>query len=117
MHELSIAQSLLTIIQEEMAKHNVSKLLKVKIKYGQLSAIIPEALQTAFEILTIDTPLAGAEIIAEEIPLKLKCKQCKQEFCPQEGEAMFATCPYCQAEFGHEVITGKELFIEEIEAE
>ena len=60
MHELSVAESLIKIITEEMAKHNLDKLLKVKVVYRQLSAIVPEALDTAFEVLTLGTPLAGA---------------------------------------------------------
>ncbi|MDQ7031619.1 MAG: hydrogenase maturation nickel metallochaperone HypA [Desulfonauticus sp.] len=117
MHELSIAQSLLDIIKEEMAKNNVTKLLKVKIKYGQLSAIVPEALQTAFKVLTADTPLEHAKIIAEEVPLRARCRKCKKEFTPDPDEFVIIYCPYCKAEFGHEIISGKELIIEEIEAE
>ena len=36
MHELSVAESLIKIITEEMAKYNLDKLLKVKMVYGQL---------------------------------------------------------------------------------
>ncbi|SDN31292.1 hydrogenase nickel incorporation protein HypA/HybF [Desulfonauticus submarinus] len=117
MHELSVAESLLKIIKEEMAKHNVNKLIRVKIKYGQISAIVPEALQTAFQVLTADTPLEGAEIITEEVPLKARCRVCKREFTPDPDEFVVIYCPYCKAEFGHEIISGKELIIEEIEAE
>ncbi|HCO11895.1 MAG TPA: hydrogenase maturation nickel metallochaperone HypA [Desulfonauticus sp.] len=117
MHELSIAQSLLEIIKEEMAKHNVSKLLKVKIKYGRITNIVPEALDTAFKVLTVDTPLAEAKIITEEVPLRARCRKCKKEFSPDPDEVLIVYCPYCEAEFGHEIISGKELIIEEIEAE
>jgi hydrogenase nickel incorporation protein HypA/HybF len=60
MHELSIAQNLLAIIQEEMHKHGTPRLISVKVRHGRLSAIVPEALEMAFEALTIDSPLAGA---------------------------------------------------------
>ncbi|MCA1742665.1 MAG: hydrogenase maturation nickel metallochaperone HypA [Desulfonatronovibrio sp.] len=116
MHEMSIAHSLVGIIQQEMAKHEVTKLLRVKVKYGRISAIVPEALETAFEAMTMDTELKGATLEIEEIPLVAKCRECHKEFSP-EGDLMIMTCPHCSAEFGHEIISGKELYIDELEAE
>ncbi len=117
MHEMSIAQNLIQIIDEEMQKHEVHKLNKVKVVHGQLSHIVPEALETAFEVLTQGTRMQGAAIALEEKPLRAKCRECGREFSPEGDDLMIMTCPYCQTEFGHEILSGKELFIEEIEAE
>jgi hydrogenase nickel incorporation protein HypA/HybF len=117
MHEMSIAQNLIQIIDEEMKKHEVHKLNTVKVVHGQLSHIVPEALETAFEVLTQGTRMQGAAITLEEKPLKAKCRECGREFSPEGEDLMIMTCPYCQTEFGHEILSGKELFIEEIEAE
>lgn len=117
MHELSIAESLLKIIQEEMSKRELTRLLRVKIVYGQISAIVPEALETAFEILTIKTPLAGAVMDIEVKPMVVRCRECGHEFTPAEEERLFMPCPQCGTELGHEIISGRELYIEHIEAE
>lgn len=117
MHEMSIAQNLIQIIDEEMQKHEVHKLNKVKIVHGQLSHIVPEALETAFEVLTQGTRMQGAAISLEEKPLRAKCRECGREFSPEGEDLIIMTCPSCQTEFGHEILSGKELFIEEIEAE
>lgn len=117
MHELSIAESLLKIIGEEMEKHGVTRLTKVKIVCGQMSAIVPEALEMAFEVLTAGTPQEGAEIILEQRPVRVKCRECGQEFCPSKEEMYLMPCPHCDTELGHEMLSGKELFIEHIEAE
>lgn len=61
MHELSIAESLIKIIGEEMNKHGLTKLLSVQIIYGQISAIVPEALETAFEVLAHGTPFCRSQ--------------------------------------------------------
>ncbi|MFW5731368.1 MAG: hydrogenase maturation nickel metallochaperone HypA [Desulfonatronovibrionaceae bacterium] len=116
MHEMSIAHSLVGIIEQEMARHEVTRLIRVKIKYGRISAIVPEALQTAFEAMTMDTPLQGAVLETQEVPLVARCRECGREFSPQ-GDLMIMTCTHCQAEFGHEIISGKELYIDELEAE
>lgn len=117
MHELSIAESLIKIIREEMAKHGLSKLLTAKIVHGQISAIVPEALETAFEILTVGTPLEGAVIELETRPMVVRCRDCGHEFSPSQEERFLMPCPQCGTELGHEIIAGRELFIEHIEAE
>jgi hydrogenase nickel incorporation protein HypA/HybF len=117
MHELSIAESLIKIIGEEMAKHGLKKLHTVKIVYGQISAIVPEALETAFEILTVNTPFAGAKMEIEVKPMVVRCRQCGQEFSPSQEERLIMPCPQCATELGHEIISGRELYIENIEAE
>ena len=115
MHELSIAQSLLAIIQEEMQKHGMPRLSSVKVKYGRLSAVVPDALAMSFEALTMDSPLAGARLDTEEIPLVLRCRACDKQFSPETSDYVFAPCPACGEELGHSVVSGKELYIEYLE--
>ena len=117
MHEMSIAQSLIHIVEQEMAKNNARKLLRVKISYGRISAIVPEALQTAFQALTRQTPLDGAVLETSEVPLKVRCRECGTEFSPEDHDLLIMTCTSCGSEFGHEVLSGRELMIEEMEVE
>ncbi len=117
MHELSIVESLLKIIGDEMGKHNLTKLIKVKVVYGEMSAIVPEALETGFEALTINTPFEGAQIEIEAKPIVVRCRECKNEFSPSREDKFLMPCPACEAELGHEIISGRELYIEHIEAE
>ncbi|WP_428568973.1 MAG: hydrogenase maturation nickel metallochaperone HypA [Solidesulfovibrio sp. DCME] len=116
MHELSIAQSLLALIEDEMAKHGKDTLVTVKVRHGRLSAIVPEALDMAFTALTMDTRLATARLVLEENPVVLRCRACGREFSPQ-GKSAFAPCPACGEELGHTVLSGRELYIEYLELE
>ncbi len=117
MHEMSIAQNLIRILEQEMTQNQARKLLRVKISYGRISAIVPEALQTAFQALTRQTPLEGAMLETREVPLKVRCRECATDFSPQDRDLLIMTCTSCGAEFGHEVISGKELLVEEMEVE
>jgi hydrogenase nickel incorporation protein HypA/HybF len=117
MHELSIAESLITIIGEEMAKRGLKKLHSFKIVYGQISAIVPEALETSFEMLTINTPFAGAKMETEIKPMVVRCRQCGHEFSPSPEERVIMPCPQCSTELGHEIVSGRELYIDNIDAE
>lgn len=117
MHELSIAQNLLALITDEMAKHGKEKLISIKVKHGRLASVIPEALETAFEVLTVDTRLAGARLDLEEIPVTLRCRSCGREFTADGPGGPFTPCPACGEELGHTVLTGRELYIEYLELE
>lgn len=80
MHELSVVTSLLALVREEMAKHGVQRLLSVRVRYGALTNIVPEALSFAFEALTAGTDFDGAVLEMEETPLELRCSECGSLF-------------------------------------
>ncbi|MBC7356080.1 MAG: hydrogenase maturation nickel metallochaperone HypA [Desulfomicrobiaceae bacterium] len=117
MHELSLVEGILAIVREEMAKHGLTRLVRVRVKHGELSAVVPEALETAFEVLTVGTDLAGACLETEMVPLRVHCRQCGEEFSPPEEERFLMPCPACGTELGHHVLSGRELYIDHIEAE
>lgn len=116
MHEMSIAQSLIGIIEDELKKHGLTKLHGVQVKYGKLAAIVPEALSFAFEACTLGTPMEGVKLTMVELPIHLRCSECNEEFSPDEGD-LFIPCPKCGEGLGHEVLQGKELYLDNMEAE
>mgnify|MGYP006275353521 FL=1 len=118
MHEMSLTQSLLDIVRQEMNSHGLTRLLEVKVACGRLSGVVPDAMHMAFTALTQDTDLCGACLNLEPVPLKLCCAECGTQFCPeQDCLAAFAPCPACGQEIGHRIVSGQELNIEYIEAE
>ncbi len=117
MHELSIVTSLLSIVREEAEKHRVQRVLLIRVRYGVLTNIVPEALSFAFETLTAGTDLEGTILEMEEVPLTLRCSSCSLVFTPEENNLFSAKCPSCGSEEGHEVRTGRELYLQHLEAE
>ncbi len=120
MHEMSIAQSLLRIVEQTMRQNQVSQLRRVKLIAGRMNALVPHALQTAFDLLTRETPLQGAELLIESTPVALQCSACSRTFTPEGEEPtllFLARCPHCCAESGHRLTSGRELYLEYIEAE
>jgi len=113
MHELSITQSLLEIVNQEVAKHAISKVTAVKLKVGKLRAIEPTSLTFCFELLSKDTPVQGAELVIEFVPVRGRCLGCGELF---EVDSLLFACPGCS---GHniEMISGRELYIEEIQGD
>ena len=113
MHEMSIAQSLIEIIQDEMEKHGASVLRSVRLHIGQMSAVVPEALSFCFQVITEGTALEGARLDMEVIPLKGSCRKCGSEF---EIKDYAFVCPICA---GTEIdsIAGQDLSIVELEVD
>ncbi len=105
MHEVSIAQSIIQIIEEVLPKNKKGFVSAVKIKVGQLSAIETDALLFAFDIVKAKTLLHSAKLNIEIIEGGALCNDCKQDF----RLSSFATpCPYCGS-YRVSITVGKEM--------
>jgi hydrogenase nickel incorporation protein HypA/HybF len=111
MHELSIAESLLVIIQEEIARHSLENVLRVKVKVGKLTAVRPEALSFCFACITEETPLKGVTLDIDVLEIKGYCEACKGYFEVQDPVMI---CPKCQSR-NVCMDGGRELYIDTIE--
>lgn len=116
MHEMSIAASLLEMAEEEAARQNCSRVLRIKVIYGALTQIMPEALQMCFETLIAETRHQHAVLELEYLPLRLCCPECGLIFGGEGREALWQPCPQCGQEFGHIVKQGRELLLAQVEA-
>jgi hydrogenase nickel incorporation protein HypA/HybF len=113
MHEMSIAQSLLDIIKEEMQKHDARILRAVHLNVGQMTAVVPEALTFCFEVITSGTELEGAQMFMNMVPLKGYCPDCGREFTIEDYTFI---CPSCGGT-NIETIGGQDLSIVDIEVD
>ena len=113
MHELSIAQSILDTIEQHAAVENAGKVLSIRLRIGELTAIIPDALTFSFEVLAKGTRAEGAHIEIESIPWCARCHACQHQFHVEDG---MVRCPAC-SELGGETVSGRELQIMEMDIE
>lgn len=112
MHEMSIISSLFEMVKQELAKNNATKIVMVRVKYGRLANLVPEAMSFAWEALTVGTEYADAKLELEEVPLVVRCFKCGKEFQPENEQIILMPCPECGEEFGHTIISGKELYLD-----
>ncbi|MFC1534474.1 hydrogenase maturation nickel metallochaperone HypA [Thermodesulfobacteriota bacterium] len=110
---MSIAQSVVDIVKDEMAKNNAIKLKSVRLNIGRMTAVIPDAFSFCFKIITDKTELEGAELIMDIVPLRGYCHTCEKEF---EIEGYAFSCPTC-GDKTIETVSGQDLSIVEIEVE
>jgi hydrogenase nickel incorporation protein HypA/HybF len=111
MHEMSIAQSIVDIVEKELSSHGVEQLTAVNIAVGKWAAVVPEQLAFCFSMLTMDTNMAGAILNIREVPLGYTCSACGEKFT---SEGMAIVCPKCGAT-NIALTAGRELTIESIE--
>lgn len=52
MHEMGIMQEIMRIIDQEIERNHVKKILEVILKIAEMAAIIPDSLRFCFEIIS-----------------------------------------------------------------
>jgi hydrogenase nickel incorporation protein HypA/HybF len=113
MHELSIATALLEGVKEEMARRPSARLRKIGVRVGELSAVDPEALRFAFEVLTRDSELPDVRLEIESCPRRHRCSACSFEFTVHDYDWQ---CPRCSSSETR-CIAGEELELSFLEVE
>jgi len=110
-HELSICQSMLRIVDATLEKHPGAQLQKIFLEIGKGATIEPILLRDAFAIVTSGGPYEGTELVIDEIPLVGKCRDCGKSFDYQE---IALGCPSCGSR-AISMQSGLELNIKELE--
>ena len=110
MHEMSVAESLLTIISDEAAKHNARPIC-ARISCGTLNPINDEVLSFAFDAITKGTSYEGIKLQVEHKPIQGRCRNCNEKF---DIDFSSPECPKCAGE-DFVLMADAPLIIEEIE--
>jgi hydrogenase nickel incorporation protein HypA/HybF len=113
MHEMSIAESLVSILEDEAVKQQYQKVKQVWLVVGPLSAIEPEALVFCFEAVTKNTLAEGAKLHIEATPGEAFCLMCLDTVPVTQR---FDQCPKCGS-YQLQVTQGDDLRIKELEVE
>jgi hydrogenase nickel incorporation protein HypA/HybF len=110
LHELAIAESIVTIAGRHA---NGRRVTKVQLKLGHLRQVVPSALAFTFELVAQGTSVEGAELEMEEVPAIGSCRGCGAE---SRLEMFPLQCGVCGG-FDLRVLEGEELFVEALELE
>jgi hydrogenase nickel incorporation protein HypA/HybF len=114
MHEIRIAEDLQKIILEVAGTGNLKKVTTVNLQFGELVQIVPDIFRFAFEEASRNTPVEGAALKIEVVPVKIRCLHClKESEILKEGKYECVNCNSVDME----IIQGKELLIKSIEGE
>jgi len=112
MHEMSIAIKIIEVASGALPEDTEGIVVeKINVQIGRLSAIVPQSLNMCFDVARQDTPMSGATLEIEEIPIIGECNSCGVETTIERPPFK---CGQCGAE-DLELISGRELLVTSIE--
>ena len=113
MHEISLVESVVALIEDERCKQAFSRVRAIRLKVGTLGHAEPEALRFCFDAVTSGTIADGARLEIETVPGAGWCSHCHQTVLLEER---FSPCPLC-GNVHVRMTAGDELRVAEIEVE
>ncbi|GAA1899443.1 hydrogenase maturation nickel metallochaperone HypA [Streptantibioticus ferralitis] len=108
MHEMSIAMAVVEQVAAAARDAGVDSVQQVRLEVGELAGVVPDALDFSFELACAGTALEGAELIAEPVPGRARCEECRAEW--PTGMPPQLRCPRCAVSTG-QLLSGRELRI------
>ncbi|MBE0656129.1 MAG: hydrogenase maturation nickel metallochaperone HypA [Bryobacteraceae bacterium] len=109
MHEAGIAAEILEIARAQAVAHGKARVAEVTVRVGDMSGVVAEALEFAFEALR-DGPASGAALVMKRIAVLAKCETCGTESRP--GADLVLWCESCGRPL--KVLEGEELTVESV---
>ncbi len=76
MHEMSLTESVVEIALEETRKAGASRVRRIRLDIGVLSAVEPEAMRFCFAAASAGTAAEGAELTIDSVPGAGWCDDC-----------------------------------------
>ena len=113
MHELSLATELMHQLERLAAERGIVRFTEIVVRCGAMRQVVPDSLTLAFEMLSQNTPVAGAKLTLVEEPIAVRCRAC--------GETSGASiddyrCRQCgQADV--EIVAGQDMILQTVTGE
>ena len=102
MHEVSVMSSILEQVLRELENHDIERVEEVELVVGELTFLGHDQLRFAYEIMTRDTVLEGADLNIVIESIEVSCPSCGYEGAAKylEGEEYHLSvpvlrCPRC----------------------
>ena len=113
MHEYGISTALVEAVTARAASIGARRVVAIHLAVGERAGIAETALRSCFDLVSADTPAAGARLALRRRPLVFHCAACEADYAVH-GDAF--ACPSCGA-YGALVDAADDLVLERIEVE
>lgn len=110
MHEMSLAEGILQIIEDYAEAQRFERVSAVVLEIGQLAGVEVEALRFAFEAVSRDSLAQGAELQIVDIPGNGWCLGCSQSVPITQ---LYDACPRCGS-YQVQAVGGTEMRVKEL---
>ena len=114
MHEMSLIQGIFDSVMPVAREHGTTAITSISLRVGEMTMVVPEAMEFAFEALSEDEPLLqGAKLEMNFVRPRSRCLDCGEEF---EHDRFHMHCPVCESG-ATMLLAGRELEVASIEIE
>ena len=113
MHELSLLEDVLQILEQNAQTQGYRCVKRIWLEIGQLSCVEPEALRFAFDAVMTDTLADHAALEIVEQPGQGECAECH---CTVPVESLYAPCPRC-GHYDVQITEGMAMRVKQLEVE
>jgi hydrogenase nickel incorporation protein HypA/HybF len=103
-HELSLCDAILGTTMKYAEGRPVRQ---VTVRIGHLRQVVPDALLFGWEVLTESTDLKGCELVIEQIPATVECRECR---AVTTLDMPILACATCES-FEVTLLSGEEFLI------
>ena len=113
MHELAVCQSLMSQVESIVLERGAQSVSSITVALGPLSGVETELLRNAYPIVIAGTVASNAELIINDLPIRVRCSQCN---CESAALANKLTCKAC-GDWRTTLISGDEMMLMSVELE
>jgi hydrogenase nickel incorporation protein HypA/HybF len=111
MHEYSIVQSLVGLVERSAAEHGAVAVRRLHLRLGELSGVERPLLETAYETFRERTVCRDAELEIHPVPARWACPRCERAV----GSGGSLRCSRCR--LPARLAQGDEIVLQRIEME
>ena len=108
MHEMALTQGIIDICEKHARGRRV---IALNVEIGELSGVVPDAIEFCFEACSQDTLLQGARLTIIRTAGRGHCQDCGREM---PLISLYDPCPSCGS-YRLSVLAGEEMRVREIE--
>jgi hydrogenase nickel incorporation protein HypA/HybF len=91
MHEIAITSALMTVVSQELDRCGGGRVTEIAMSVGGLQSAEPQTIKSCFELLSEGTPLEGADLTIERLPIIIHCNECNSDG-PSTGNFRCGKC-------------------------
>ena len=113
MHEVSLMMGILESVEKVARDAHAARVTRINLVLGEMTEVVPETLDFAFEALSEGTICEGADLEVRYVPPKSRCYDCGHVF---SHDRFHFACPACGS-YSTELLEGREMLIENIEVD
>ena len=111
MHELAVCQALMDQVEQIAREQRADRVVAIHLGIGPLSGVEPALLEQAFSIARAGSIADDAELVIEDMAVRVSCKQCGEVTDALPSRLL---CGHC-GDWHTRLVSGDELLLQHVE--